>query len=191
MLGTSISSFLFIIMSSLFGMPISGTHTVVGGLIGAGLATVGAAGINWKKLGVIVASWVVAPVVAILCCILFFTAICRFTMNSARNSFQARLLWLTLFTAVAFALICFMIIKLIQTGGEKISNLAWGFLALSPFLGVFLTRLILLVLAKPEEVGACEGLGAVFKFWSGKDFEVMLLRKHSKTNDSLSLVAGK
>ena len=38
MFGTSISSFLFIMSSSLFGMPISGTHTVVGALIGSGLA---------------------------------------------------------------------------------------------------------------------------------------------------------
>ena len=38
MLGASISSFLLIMSSSLFGMPISGTHTVVGALIGSGLA---------------------------------------------------------------------------------------------------------------------------------------------------------
>ncbi len=43
MLGTSISSFLFIIMSSVFGMPISGTHTVVGALIGSGIAALGSA----------------------------------------------------------------------------------------------------------------------------------------------------
>jgi len=41
MLGSSISSFIFIMASSVFGMPISGTHTVVGALIGSGLATVG------------------------------------------------------------------------------------------------------------------------------------------------------
>ena len=38
MLGASISSFFLIMSSSLFGMPISGTHTVVGALIGSALA---------------------------------------------------------------------------------------------------------------------------------------------------------
>ena len=39
MLGTTISGFVFIMASSIFGMPISGTHTVVGALIGSGMAT--------------------------------------------------------------------------------------------------------------------------------------------------------
>lgn len=45
MLGASIASFCFIMGSSLFGMPISGTHTVVGALIGAGIVGVGAGNI--------------------------------------------------------------------------------------------------------------------------------------------------
>ena len=41
MLGTSISSFVIIMTSSILGMPISGTHTVIGAIIGAGVAGVG------------------------------------------------------------------------------------------------------------------------------------------------------
>ena len=42
MFSVSLASFLFIISSSVFGMPISGTHTVVGALIGAGIVGLGA-----------------------------------------------------------------------------------------------------------------------------------------------------
>jgi len=84
MLAASIASFIFIMTSSLFGMPISGTHTVVGALIGAGLASVGASNINWKKLAIIVASWVVAPVLAIILCTLLFMGVCVFTLDVAR-----------------------------------------------------------------------------------------------------------
>jgi PiT family inorganic phosphate transporter len=45
MLGVCLASFSFILVSSIFGMPISGTHTVIGALIGAGLAA--ANQINW------------------------------------------------------------------------------------------------------------------------------------------------
>ena len=47
MLGASIASFLFIMSSSVFGMPISGTHAVVGGLVGAGLVGCGIESIGW------------------------------------------------------------------------------------------------------------------------------------------------
>ena len=76
MLGASISSFIFIMSSSLFGMPISGTHTVVGALIGSGLAVKGTESINWSKLEMIIGSWFVAPLVAIILCTLFFLAVC-------------------------------------------------------------------------------------------------------------------
>lgn len=123
MLGTSIASFVFIMASSVFGMPISGTHTVVGALIGSGLATLGAESINWGKLGIIASSWVVAPILSIALCGLFFVIVCSFTLNSARNSFKARLLWLTLISGIAFMLISVMIIKLIQ---EKDSAMTSG-----------------------------------------------------------------
>ena len=87
MLGTSISSFIFIMASSIFGMPISGTHTVVGALIGSGLATVGASDINWGKLGIIVASWFLAPLLSIILCGVFFIAVCALTLDHARNKF--------------------------------------------------------------------------------------------------------
>ena len=123
MLGTSIASFVFIMASSVFGMPISGTHTVVGALIGSGLATLGAESINWGKLGIIASSWVVAPILSIALCGLFFVFVCSFTLNSARNSFKARLLWLTLISGIAFMLISVMVIKLIQ---EKDSAMTSG-----------------------------------------------------------------
>jgi phosphate/sulfate permease len=40
MLGVALSSFLFILVASLSGIPISTTHSDVGALIGAGLAGV-------------------------------------------------------------------------------------------------------------------------------------------------------
>jgi len=85
MLGASISSFLFIMSSSVFGMPISGTHTVVGALIGSGLATVGAGAINWPKLGIITGSWFVAPILSIILCGFFFMAVCSLTLDRLRN----------------------------------------------------------------------------------------------------------
>ena len=112
MLATSIASFIFIMASSFFGVPISGTHTVVGALIGSGLATAGADNIHWDKLGLITASWFLAPILSAILCGAFFVAVCALTLD-ARSHFKTRLMWLTMFTAIAFVLICVMMIKLI------------------------------------------------------------------------------
>ena len=150
MLGTSISSFIFIMASTIFGMPISGTHTVVGALIGSGLATVGASAINWGKLGIIIASWFIAPILSIVLCGLFFIAVCALTLDHARNTFQARLLWLTLFTGIAFMLIAIMFLKLVQEKGESFTGFGWFVVCFSPIIGVFTTRFVLFLLMKPK-----------------------------------------
>lgn len=171
MLSTAIASFIFIIASSVFGMPISGTHTVVGALIGTGLAVVGSSNINWGNLGVIVASWFVAPILSILLSAALFLAVCALTLDHTRNDFKRRLLWLTVFTAVAFFLICVMFVKLISPHGSSLTAGDWTLLLLSPFVGVFLCRGILLFLVKPKQLDHGRGLKALFKFWSVIELE--------------------
>ena len=170
MLATSISGFLFILCSSVFGMPISGTHTVIGALIGSGLATVGSDSINWGKLGVIISSWFVAPIVSIILCTFFFILVCMLTLDRTRFIFAKRLLFLTVITSVAFLLIAIMFVKLVQEKDSAMSTGAIAFLVISPVLGVFITRLIILLLVKPKSMGVSLGASVVFKFWDGAEF---------------------
>ena len=169
MLGASISSFIFIMMSSVFGMPISGTHTVVGALIGSGLATVGSSDINWEKLGMIVASWFVAPVLSIFLCTIIFIVVCKYTIDAERYSYKARMLCLTFITGMAFFLIAVMFIKLIQEKDTDMSGGAIAFLVISPVLGIFITRTILLLLVKTRSLSWCDGIIIVLKFWTCSD----------------------
>lgn len=81
MLGVCLSSFSFILFSSVFGMPISGTHTVIGALIGAGLAGLAAADLNWKKFGMTVASWFISPVLSSLIAAVLFLIMCSITLG--------------------------------------------------------------------------------------------------------------
>jgi phosphate/sulfate permease len=50
MMSVAVSTFSFTLLSTYAGMPISGTHTIVGSLIGAGLIGVGASNINYGRL---------------------------------------------------------------------------------------------------------------------------------------------
>ena len=44
------------------GAPVSTTHSVVGGVMGAGIAAAGFAAVNWGTMSKIAASWVISPV---------------------------------------------------------------------------------------------------------------------------------
>lgn len=44
------------------GAPVSTTHSIVGGILGAGIAAGGFGIANWSKMGAIAASWVISPV---------------------------------------------------------------------------------------------------------------------------------
>ena len=181
MLATSIAGFLFIICSSVFGMPISGTHTVVGALIGSGLATVGSENINWRKLGMIAASWVVAPLVSIVLAAIFFILVCMLTLDKSRFEFSKRLLFLTAFTSVAFLIIAVMFVKLVQDKGDDMTGGAIAFLTISPILGVFITRLVILLLLKPVHIGYSRGAIVLLKFWNGEDFVELYNEKKAQT----------
>ncbi len=66
--------------SSLLGIPISGSHTIVGAIIGSGLAVGGATSVSWKQLGTVVLSWFVSPVFAGVLASVLFSVVCKFTL---------------------------------------------------------------------------------------------------------------
>ena len=115
MLSASLSSFFFIMVATLFKMPISGTHTIVGALLGAGLAAAGADGINWHEIGIIIAGWIVSPLLSSILCVMLFTIMCKFTIDKDCYSFGTRIIVLSLLSGMAVFLIVLMLIKLITS----------------------------------------------------------------------------
>ncbi|CFX09184.1 putative phosphate permease jhp_1384 [Candidatus Filomicrobium marinum] len=61
MMAALLSSALWIHLATYIGAPVSTTHAVVGGVVGAGIASVGFGAVNWTTMGAIAASWVISP----------------------------------------------------------------------------------------------------------------------------------
>ncbi|MDE9449643.1 inorganic phosphate transporter [Aliiroseovarius sp. Z3] len=62
MMAALISSALWVNLATWVGAPVSTTHSVVGGVMGAGIAASGFAAVSWPTMGKIAASWVISPV---------------------------------------------------------------------------------------------------------------------------------
>jgi phosphate/sulfate permease len=92
MFSVCLASFIFIMASSISGMPISGTHTVVGALMGAGIVGTGFENVNWGKMLKILVSWFISPAISALLAFLLMFAVVRFTMRSHKVTYRGRLL---------------------------------------------------------------------------------------------------
>ncbi|MGE0484008.1 MAG: inorganic phosphate transporter [Gammaproteobacteria bacterium] len=62
MLAAMLAGALWLNIATAVGAPISTTHSIVGGVLGAGVAAGGWGVVDWAKVGQIAASWVVSPV---------------------------------------------------------------------------------------------------------------------------------
>ncbi len=63
MMAAVLAAALWLNLATYIGAPVSTTHSIVGGVMGAGIAATGFAAVNWVTVGKIAASWVISPVV--------------------------------------------------------------------------------------------------------------------------------
>ena len=62
MMAALLSAAIWVNLATWIGAPVSTTHSVVGGVLGAGIASAGFAAVSWPTMATIAASWVISPV---------------------------------------------------------------------------------------------------------------------------------
>ncbi|MCE8442633.1 inorganic phosphate transporter, partial [Rhodovulum sulfidophilum] len=60
MMAALLAAAVWVNIATWIGAPVSTTHSVVGGVLGAGVAAVGIAAVNWSTMGAIALSWVIS-----------------------------------------------------------------------------------------------------------------------------------
>lgn len=63
MMAALLAAALWVNLSTWFGAPVSSTHSIVGGVVGAGIAASGFGAVDWLSLGSITASWIMSPII--------------------------------------------------------------------------------------------------------------------------------
>ena len=62
MMAALLAAALWLNLATYVGAPVSTTHSIVGGVMGAGIAATGFGAVNWPTMAKIAASWVISPV---------------------------------------------------------------------------------------------------------------------------------
>jgi PiT family inorganic phosphate transporter len=83
MLAAVAGSALWVNIATLFRLPVSTTHAIIGGVLGFGLVSVGPSAINWTVVVYVVLSWIISPVFGGVVSFAIFTIIKKYILGSS------------------------------------------------------------------------------------------------------------
>ncbi len=92
MLAALLAAGIWLMVASSRGWPVSTTHSIVGAIVGFAIAGIGVDAVNWGKIGLIAASWVVSPALGGLLAYLLMMSIRRLIL-SAEVPFDSARRW--------------------------------------------------------------------------------------------------
>ena len=90
MMSSLCASGVWLIIATKMGWPVSGTHTIIGAVIGFALVTVGGESIQWGQLTGIVGSWFITPVLAGIIAFIIFVNSQKLIFNRSEPFKQAK-----------------------------------------------------------------------------------------------------
>lgn len=90
MLAAVLGSALWVNIATYFKLPVSTTHSIIGGVVGFGLVSVGIAGINWKVVLFVILSWIISPIFGGVIAFTIFSIIKKFILSSKDPIAQTR-----------------------------------------------------------------------------------------------------
>ena len=111
MLSALLAAALWINLATILSAPVSTTHSIVGGVLGAGVAAAGVGLVHWATVAKIAASWVISPVfgAAVSAALLYFIKV---KVLNAEDRLEAARKWVPMLMALmAAAFAAYMAMK--------------------------------------------------------------------------------
>jgi len=90
MLAALLAAAIWLMVASTRGWPVSTTHTIVGAIVGFAMAGIGMDAVNWGKIGGIVASWLVSPLIGGTIALLLMLSVRKLILNADQPFQQAK-----------------------------------------------------------------------------------------------------
>ncbi len=92
MLAALLAAGIWLMIATTRGWPVSTTHSIVGAIVGFAVAGIGVDAVNWPKIGSIVASWLVSPLIGGVIALLLMISIRKLILNT-ENPFARAKTW--------------------------------------------------------------------------------------------------
>lgn len=111
MLAALLGGALWLNLATAFSAPVSTTHSIVGGVMGAGIAATGWQIVNWPTMGKIAASWIISPMLGGLMAALFLYIIQHSIFHKEETLEAAKKVIPILIALMTFTFISYLAIK--------------------------------------------------------------------------------
>lgn len=95
---------LWLVIATKFGLPVSTTHSIIGGIAGYGMVYAGVAIVNWSKMTQVVLSWILSPIVGAIVAFVVFKALAKSTLQ-AKDPVKAARMFSPVWIGLAFVII--------------------------------------------------------------------------------------
>ncbi|OHE00001.1 MAG: phosphate permease [Sulfurimonas sp. RIFCSPLOWO2_12_FULL_36_74] len=136
MMAALLAAALWLNFATMMKAPVSTTHSIVGAVMGAGIAAAGFSVVNWGTMAEIVASWVVSPLLGGIVAAAFLFAIKK-SIVMKDDKVEAAKVYVPIFVALmSLAFITYIILKGVQQIWPKIL----GYLNMLPLVSLEITK---------------------------------------------------
>jgi PiT family inorganic phosphate transporter len=111
MMAALLAAALWLNFATAMKAPVSTTHSIVGGVMGAGIAAAGFSIVDWGTMAKIASSWIISPVLGGVIAAIFLFAIKK-TMVYKEDKITAAKIWVPIFVAImSWAFVTYLTLK--------------------------------------------------------------------------------
>jgi len=111
MMAALLAAALWLNLATYFKAPVSTTHAIVGGVMGAGIAASGFSIVAWGTMGKIAASWVISPILGGIIAAIFLFSIKK-SMVYQDDKITASVKWVPVYVAImSWAFVTYLTLK--------------------------------------------------------------------------------
>ena len=111
MMAALLAAALWLNLATVAKAPVSTTHSIVGGVMGAGIAAAGFSIVDWGTMGKIASSWVISPVIGGIIAAAFLFSIKK-TIVFKDDKMAASSKWVPIYVALmAWAFVTYLVLK--------------------------------------------------------------------------------
>jgi PiT family inorganic phosphate transporter len=122
MMAALLAGAMWVNLATWVGAPVSTTHSIVGGVMGAGIAAAGFSVVNWPMMGKIAASWVISPILGGVFAAMFL-AVIKSRIIYRPNMIEAARFWVPILIGIMAG--CFTTYLALK-GLDKIYKVSFG-----------------------------------------------------------------